>query len=98
MPPLQTASAKKRTDVQHSHTCEDGVQSAPWRAGVIAVVCVDPHEASLNLGGEPVRLGEVLCPYARAQTVLARVREFYAFTIALIAVPVRHKTRHPFEE
>ena len=59
------------------------------------MVCVHPHEASLDLGGEPVRLGEVLCPYARAQTVLARVREFYAFTIALIAVPVRHKTHRP---
>lgn len=54
-------------------------------------MCVDPHEASLDLGGDPVRLGEVLRPYASAEPVLARVRKFHAFTIALN----RHDTTSP---
>ena len=44
---------------------------------------VDPHEASLDLCGDPMGLRQVLRPNARAEPVLARIRELHTLPVTL---------------
>ena len=71
-------------------THNEQVGYAPRRAGVIAVVRVDPHEARLDVGRHPVRPRQVQRPNASAKPVFAGVRELDALLLALLIFQIRH--------
>ena len=47
--------------------------TTPRRAWVITMMCIDPDQPGLDLGGEAVGFTDVLCPQACPETILARI-------------------------